>query len=266
MQGFWIYTFIEALVIGVFVWGLMFWSFAFHRKKAGSPLYPKQTKENLPLELVYTAIPLAMVTLLFYFTVTTENRVLRMDPNPDVEVNVVAFKWNWEFQYEGTTSPDDPDELVRTVGSSEEIPILVLPTNQVIQYDLASKDVIHSFWVVDFLFKRDVFPFPEANQPNNGGQFQNTITEEGAMVGRCAELCGQYHAMMNFEVRAMPVELYEQYLDLRQQINPATDRGFTTAEALVAMDCGELCAPLAVTTQPFDTRRDADSIMAGGIR
>ncbi len=139
MQYFWSATFIAALVIGIGVWGLMFWSFALHRKKKGSPLYPKQTKENLPLEIVYTAIPMVLVMILFYFTVTTENKVLKMEANPDVTVNVTAFKWNWDFSYEGTTSPDGTaDGLVHTIGSSSEIPMLILPTNKVIEYHLES--------------------------------------------------------------------------------------------------------------------------------
>ena len=62
---------------------------------------------------------------------------------------------------------------MHTIGTSEEVPILVLPVNKLIQYELRSKDVIHSFWTIDFLFKRDVFPYPEQNQSKN--VFQNTI-------------------------------------------------------------------------------------------
>ena len=256
MQYFWSATFVAALVIGVLTWGLMFWSFAFHRKSSRSPLYPKQTKENLPLEIVYTAIPMVLVMVLFYFTVTTENDVLKMNANPDVTVNVTAFKWNWDFSYEGSTSPDAPagaqgkDAEVHTIGSSNEIAILVLPTDKIIQYQLESKDVIHSFWVPDFLFKRDVFPSPAANQVDGGDKFQNTITVEGAMVGRCAELCGQYHSMMNFEVRAVSNDIFAQYLALREQVNPVTSRGYTTSEALTQLKCGDLCAPTATTDAP----------------
>ncbi len=268
MQYFWSAAFMAALVIGVLTWGLMFWSFAFHRKKKGSPLYPKQTKENLPLELVYTAVPFVLVVALFGFVVYTDNKVLTLDPDPAVTVDVTAFKWNWDFGYEGTKTPDvgvsTQDSLVHTIGTTSEVPILVLPTNRKIQYNLRSKDVIHSFWVPDFLFKRDVFPYPEGNQVDQGNKFQNTITQEGAMVGRCAELCGQYHSMMNFEVRGVPGDVYDAYLALRQQINPATNRGYTTAEALTKLNCGELCSPTSTTTHPFDTRRDADNILAGG--
>ena len=75
MQEFWSGAFTAALLVGVGVWGLMFWAFIVYRKRKNGPLYPKQTKENLPLELVYTAVPFLMVGVLFYFTVTTENFV-----------------------------------------------------------------------------------------------------------------------------------------------------------------------------------------------
>ena len=270
MQHFWSATFIAALVIGGITWGLMFWSFAFHRKKKGSPLYPKQTKENFPLEMVYTIIPTILVAILFYFVVVVDNKVVEIKANPDVTVHVTAFKWNWEFSYDGSKNPDAPAEAtgvdaeVHTIGSDTEIPILVLPTDKLIQYNLMSKDVVHSFWVPDFLFKRDVFPHPEANQVDHGDRFQNTITQTGAMVGRCAELCGRLHSMMNFEVRAVSPEQFTQYLDLRQQVNPETKKGYTTAEALTKMNCGELCSPLAVTTHPFDTRLQANNVVAGG--
>ncbi len=278
MQHFWSWTFIAALAIGIAVWGLMFWTFAFHRKKKDSPLYPKQTKENLPLELIYTAVPFVMVAVLFYFAVTTENFVLKNVPNPDVKVNVTAFKWGWDFSYDDSTAPgaqactaDDPLACkVHTVGTATEVPILILPVQKTIQYTLASRDVIHSFWVPDFLFKRDVFPDPAANNTQN--VFQNSIDNPGAMVGRCAELCGTYHSSMNFEVRGVPQNVYDEYLKLRQQVNPVTGSAYTTSEALVQTgkdipSCGTLCAPLSTTTYPINPDREAKSAslpLAGG--
>ena len=260
MQYFWSSAFIAALCVGVLVWGLMFWAFIVYHKRKSGPLYPKQTKENLPLELVYTFVPFLMVGVLFYFTVTTENFALEEQPNPDVTVEVTAFKWNWEFSYPGTSVPGGGE--VHTIGTSDEIPLLVLPANKLVQYNLRSKDVIHSFWTIDFLFKRDVFPYPEQNQSVN--HFQNTIEQTGAFVGRCAELCGTYHSAMNFEVRAVPENIYNAYLDLRQTVNPATGQPFSAADALSAIgkrdpSCGELCAPLATTTYPLDTNRQAKS-------
>ncbi len=260
MQYFWSSAFIAALCVGVLVWGLMFWAFIVYHKRKSGPLYPKQTKENLPLELVYTFVPFLMVGVLFYFTVTTENFALEEQPNPDVTVEVTAFKWNWEFSYPGTSVPGGGE--VHTIGTSDEIPLLVLPANKLVQYNLRSKDVIHSFWTIDFLFKRDVFPYPEQNQSVN--HFQNTIEQTGAFVGRCAELCGTYHSAMSFEVRAVPENIYNAYLDLRQTVNPATGQAFSAADALSAIgkrdpSCGELCAPLATTTYPLDTNRQAKS-------
>lgn len=260
MQYFWSSAFIAALAVGVVVWGLMFWAFIVYHKRKSGPLYPKQTKENLPLELVYTFVPFLMVGVLFYFTVTTENFALEEQPNPDVTVEVTAFKWNWDFGYPGTSVPGGGE--VHTIGTSEEVPILVLPVDKLVQYNLRAKDVIHSFWTIDFLFKRDAFPYPEQNQSVN--HFQNTIEQTGAFVGRCAELCGTYHSAMSFEVRAVPENIYNAYLDLRQSVNSATGQPYSAADALAAIQqrdpsCGELCAPLATTTYPLDTNRLARS-------
>jgi cytochrome c oxidase subunit II len=256
MRWLWTWSVIAALVVGVIVWGLIFWASAFHRKKknADPTDLPRQFQYNVPLELFLVITPLVMVCVLFFFTATTESQVLSKKPNPDVTVNVTAFQWNWEFDYPSEPK-DATGQMIRTVGSSTEIPLLVLPVGKTIQYDLRSTDVIHSFWVPEFHFKRDVFPYPEKN--NQDSSFQNTIDTPGSFVGRCAELCGTYHSMMNFEVRALPQNLYAQYIQLRTQNNPVTGLPNTASEALAAMNCGQLCTPHAVTTQPFNTDRTA---------
>ncbi|GHF07134.1 cytochrome c oxidase subunit II [Amycolatopsis deserti] len=254
MRVLWTWSVIAALAVGVIVWGLIFWSVAFHRKKKtdGPGDLPRQFQYNVPLELFCVVLPLVMVCVLFFFTATTESKVLAEEPDPDVTVDVIAFQWNWEFDY--PSAPKDANgQVIKTVGSSSEIPILVLPAGKRIQYNLRSADVIHSFWVPEFHFKRDVFPDPEKN--NQDPSFQNTIDRTGAFVGRCAELCGTYHSGMNFEVRALPADQFDRYIQLRTQINPATGQPNTTAEALAALNCGELCAPQATTTKPFNTDR-----------
>lgn len=258
MRELWTWSAVAALVIGVFMWVLMLWPVMFHRKKSDE--MPRQTQYNLPLEIVYTGIPFVIILVLFYFAVGAQNFV-DDETDPDVRVEVVGFQWNWEFRYtdeqvEGT------QDAVSTVGSSEEIPLLVLPAERVIQYEISSKDVLHSFFVPEFLFKRDMFPRPDKNNTDN--VFQNTIDEPGAFVGRCAELCGSYHAMMNFEVRALPGDQYDDYIALRKQTNDATGVPYTASEALAELDCGELCTPTAITTRPFDTRREANTFTGGG--
>ncbi|MCP2252280.1 cytochrome c oxidase subunit 2 [Prauserella aidingensis] len=262
MRTFWTWSVIAALVVGVIVWGLMFWSMIFHRKKPsaadrpGEEALPRQFQYNVPLELFCVVVPVIMVCVLFFFTATTESQVLAEEDEPDVTVDVTAFQWNWEFGYPDEQKAEN-GQTISTVGSSSEIPLLVLPTDRTIQYNLRATDVIHSFWVPEFNFKRDVMPFPEKNNQDN--TFQNTIDREGAFVGRCAELCGTYHAMMNFEVRALSPDLYDRYIELRAQINPRTGEPNTAAEALEALQgegCDEeLCSPTATTTTPFATDR-----------
>ncbi|MBK1786212.1 aa3-type cytochrome oxidase subunit II [Prauserella cavernicola] len=256
MRTLWTWSVVAALIVGVIVWGLIFWSIAFHRKKKDTvEALPRQFQYNVPLELFCVVVPVVMVCVLFFFTATTESKVLAKEPDPEVTVDVIAFQWNWEFAY-----PEEPEtengQRVSTVGSSTEIPLLVLPTDRKIQYNLRSTDVIHSFWVPEFNFKRDVMPFPEKNNQDN--VFQNTIDREGAFVGRCAELCGTYHAMMNFEVRALSPDKYDRYIELRTQVNEQSGQPNTAAEALSVLQdegCGELCSPTATTTEPFNTDR-----------
>jgi cytochrome c oxidase subunit 2 len=283
----WIGSLIAALVVGVIVWALIFWSSAFHRHKKGDTELPRQFGYNMPLELVLTVTPFLIISVLFYFTVVVQEKMLHKDPNPEVVVDITAFQWNWKFGYqkvnfsdgtftydgadnarkaameskpEGTDAhgqervgavhglnPEDRTYLnfdkVETLGTSSEIPILVLPKGKRIEFQQASADVAHAFWVPEFLFKRDVYPDPEANHQDNKWQVSE-ITKTGAFVGRCAELCGTYHSMMNFEVRVVEPNDFKAYLQQRIA-------GKTNAEALQAINQ----PPTAVTTHPFDTRR-----------
>ena len=134
---------------------------------------------------------------------------------------------------------------IETVGSTEEVPVLVLPTDTAIEFRLASADVNHAFWVPEFLFKRDAYAHPESNQQERRFQIEK-IEEEGAFVGRCAEMCGTYHAMMNFEVRAVTPEKFKQYMDFRLE-NPQAPNSAALQEI------GE--APYATSTKPFVSNR-----------
>jgi cytochrome c oxidase subunit 2 len=134
-------------------------------------------------------------------------------------------------------------DKVETLGTTTEIPVLVLPAGKRIEFQLASADVVHGFWVPEFLFKRDVMPNPKANNQVNTFQV-GEITKTGSFVGRCAELCGTYHSMMNFEVRVVSSNDFKFYLGQRIA-------GKTNAKALEAINQ----SPVAVTTHPFDTRR-----------
>jgi cytochrome c oxidase subunit II len=283
----WIASVIAALVVGAIVYVLIFWASAFHRRKKAHVELPRQFGYNMPLELVLTVIPFLIISVLFYFTVVVQEKMLHEEPNPEVVVDVTAFQWNWKFGYQkvnfadGTFNYDgaDPErkeavasgpegvegphggefgviadknpedrsylnfDKVETVGSSSEIPILVVPSGKRIEFEVSSADVVHGFWVPEFLFKRDVIPNPKSNNSDNTFQITE-IKQTGAFVGRCTEMCGTYHSMMNFEMRVVAPNDFKAYL--QQRID-----GKTNAEALQAINQ----PPTAVTTKPFDTRR-----------
>jgi cytochrome c oxidase subunit 2 len=237
MYDLWIGSTIAALAVGIFVWGLIFWCAVRYRKR-GDKL-PVQTRFNLPIEIIYTVAPFLIIAVLFYYTAVIQTDVDKLSRNPDVTVEVVGFKWNWEFNYRsGPDFNQGAQTVASTRGSSDVIPVLVLPTGKTIRFEEISNDVIHSFWVPEFLFKRDVFPGERKNY------FEVTITEEGAYVGRCAELCGTYHSMMNFEVRAVSPETYDRFLAEKRA-------GKSTPDALAAI--GQ--PPVATKTVPFETKR-----------
>lgn len=285
----WIGVVIASVTVGALVWGAIFWTTAFHRKKATDTELPRQFGYNMPLEIVLTATPFLIIAVLFYFTVMVQTQMTNSDEKPEVVVDVTAFQWNWKFGYqkvdfkEGNFTYDGVDkdrqaamkskpegldkhgeervgairglnpqdrtylnfDKIETLGTTDEIPVLVVPAGKRIEFVLNSPDVVHAFWVPEFLFKRDVMPEPKANNQKNTFQVAE-ITKTGAFVGRCAELCGTYHSMMNFELRVVSPNNFKTYLDLRQA-------GKSNFEALQTVDPEHGGA--AVTTKPFDTRR-----------
>jgi cytochrome c oxidase subunit 2 len=238
MRRLWTWSVIAALIVGILVWGLIGWAVVRYRKR-GDEL-PRQTAYNLPLEILYTIIPFLIIAGLFFFTVRVQDDVQARSDKPDVTINVDAFKWNWQFIYPQAKAPDGSP--VNTVGTSSQVPILVLPTDRTIRFQVQSADVIHSFWVPEFLFKLDVIP---GNENGINNVFQVTVRKTGAYVGRCAELCGSYHAFMNFEVRAVTPQQYDAYLAARSS-------GMDTHSALVSIGLpGD-----AVSTHPFNLTQD----------
>jgi cytochrome c oxidase subunit 2 len=235
MYDLWIGSVIAALVVGFFVWGLIFWCVVRYRKR-GEQL-PSQTRYNVPMEFLYTVVPFLIVAVLFYYTAIVQTEVDKTSRNPDVTVEVIAFKWEWQFNYRDAPG-EDAQTVASTTGNTGYIPVLVLPTNRTIRFEEHANDVIHSFWVPELLFKRDVFPGDVRNV------FQVTLEREGAYVGRCAELCGTYHSQMQFELRAVPPEQYDRFIAAKRA-------GQSTPDALSSI--GE--EPYAVTTHPFDTDR-----------
>ena len=91
----------------------MFWTSAFHRKKDTDTELPRQFGYNMPLELVLTVMPFLIISVLFYFTVVVQEKMLHKDPNPEVVIDVTAFQWNWKFGYQKVDFDDGTLELRR---------------------------------------------------------------------------------------------------------------------------------------------------------
>lgn len=224
--GLWTGAWIAALVVGVFVWGLMGWVAIRYRKKSADHL-PEQKQYNLPLELLYTLVPFLIIGVLFFYTIQTQNGVQAKAPQESVHtVNVIGQKWSWTFNYMEADNPA-VGAVVHKVGTIDKIPDLYLPVNKPVRFNLYSADVIHSFWVPAFYYKLDVIP-------GRVNSFDVTPDKLGTYSGKCAELCGTYHAAMLFTVHVVTEEEYLTYVNSLK----------------AAGDTGEIKAPTYPNTVP----------------
>ncbi|MBB6119297.1 cytochrome c oxidase subunit II [Nocardiopsis algeriensis] len=205
-QGSWV----AAFAVGILVWGLIIWSVIFHRRR--SDQLPPQVRYNLPIEALYTVLPIVVISVLFYFTARDQTYLMETEREADVHVEVVAFQWAWQFNYLDAPKAEGGEVLFTEVGipnpdgttDLSTQPTLTLPENAVVHFDLHSPDVIHSFWVPEFGFKMDVIPGRD-----NAFQVDVKDGSEGQYTGRCAELCGVDHTRMLFQVDVLTEDDYE---------------------------------------------------------
>ena len=212
---FWNGSWLAALGVGVLVWGLILWCVVVYRRKKDAVGLPEQLRYNVPIEILYTIVPVFMVAVLFFYTARLESAQMDVSAKPDVTINVVAKQWNWDFNYidAGTFETSSMVALTGEPGVAATLPTLYLPVNQRVEFVLTSRDVIHSFWVPQFLRKLDVIP-------GKVNRFQVVPTEIGTFQGKCAELCGAYHASMLFRVKVVSLADYKAHLvELRTKGN-----------------------------------------------
>lgn len=220
----WRWSWVAALITGGIVWGLMFYA-AFRFRRRSDDDVPVQTRYNLPLEVFYTIFPILMVIVLFRWVLVVQDEILDEVPDPDVTVEVTGQQWSWTFNTGiGDCAPNTDveageiacDEYAYEVGTASEIPTLVLPVDQTVQFNLRSPDVIHSFNVQSFLFRLDVVP-------GRVNHFQATPNKEGTYKGKCTELCGTYHSRMLFNVEVVSQNEFEDYLAEREAAGLVSD-------------------------------------------
>ena len=207
IMDLWVNSWIAALAVGVLTWALIIWCIVAYRRRKNETGYPRQLSYNLPLEIFYTAIPLFMVLVLFYFTDQDIRAISERVDDPDVVVDVRGKQWSWDFNY---VNEDKYDLNVQvnldgTEKTESEMPTLYLPVDQTVELQLNSRDVQHSFWVPAFLQKMDLYP-------GRTNYINITPGIEGTYEGKCAELCGEYHSEMLFSVKVVSEAEYDAYL------------------------------------------------------
>lgn len=203
-QGF----FVTAMFVAALVWGLIIFVTLRYRRRDDT--IPNQNPYNIPVEVVYTVAPILTVAALFGFSVATENDATALDPDPVARIDVVGFQWSWQFVY--------TEEDVTVSGEPGQPPEMVIPVDRPVRLTLVSEDVNHSFWVPDFLSKRDLIPGVR-------NEITVTPTETGSYTGRCAEFCGLDHWVMYFSVRVVPEDEYDAWLEDQQDAAEAAEAG-----------------------------------------
>lgn len=207
ITGLWTTAWIVLWLVGIIAWALMGWAILVYRRRKGETGIPAQLRYNNPIEVLFTVIPLILVIGFFAFTARDIAAIEQPTENPDVVIQVIGKQWSWDFNYVDANVYDSgiQAQFDGQTGVHETLPALYLPVGKTVQIDLSSRDVIHSFWVIDFLYKKDMFP-------GKTNHMYFTPQVEGTYMGKCAELCGEYHSMMLFQVKVVSQAEYDTHL------------------------------------------------------
>ena len=208
MLIFWI-----CVVIGVVVFGVMFWSIYHHRKSLGA--VPAQFHESTLVEVVWTVIP--MLILIGMAVPATKTLVSMYDTrDAELTVKVTGYQWRWQYDYinedVGFLSVlSTPSAQIRNVAAKSEHYLLevdnplVVPVGKKVRILTTAADVIHSWWVPELGWKKDAIP-------GFINESWTLIEKPGIYRGQCAELCGKDHGFMPIVVRAVPRAEFEGWL------------------------------------------------------
>ena len=195
--NFWNGSWIVLWAVGLIAWGLMFYAVIVYRRRKGDNTMPPQMRYNNPIEALFTVVPLVLVIGFFAFTADTMEKIEK-PVDSEMNIQVIGKQWSWDFNYldNNVYETGIQSQFDGELGSEAALPTLYLPVNTSVKIELKSRDVVHSFWVIDFLYKKDTFP-------GKTNYMYFTPQREGTYKGKCAELCGEYHSMMLFNVKVV---------------------------------------------------------------
>lgn len=214
ITGLWVTSWIILLGVGLLVWGLIIWTAVVYRRRKGQTGLPVQLRYNMPIEIFYTIVPLILVMGFFAFTARDQAKIEQPTANPDVEIQVIGKRWAWDINYLNV-GPNGDGVYSKGIQAQEtdespfidydQLSVLYLPVGKSVALDIESRDVVHSFWVPDFLYKKDMIP-------GKANHIYFTPLKEGTYMGKCAELCGEYHSLMLFKVKVVSQSEYDAYI------------------------------------------------------
>ena len=208
---FWIILGAGAVVF-VFVEGAIIYTIIKFRRRRADEI-PEQVEGNATVEFAWTAGPTVLLILVAIPTVLTvfDNQV---SPDPAaLTVDVVGHQWWFEFRYQ---HPDDPEKEIRFAND------LHMPVDEVVNVNLKSDDVIHSFWIPKIAGKVDMVP-------GGGNTMWIQADETGMYYGQCLEFCGVQHANMRFRVYVHERPDFDAWL--RSEAEPAVESPDPLAQA-----------------------------------
>jgi cytochrome c oxidase subunit 2 len=200
-------------VIGIAVFGFMFYVMYAHRKSRGA--VAANFHENHVVELIWTIVP-ALILIVMAIPATSALLKVYDTENADIDIKVTGYQWKWQYEYIGegvkymSELRTSQDEIYGRTPKGEHYlrevtEPLVIPTGKKVRFLITGNDVIHSWWVPDFGVKRDAIPglFTAA--------WAKTDTP-GTYVGECTELCGLGHAFMPVVVEVKEEAEYNEWL------------------------------------------------------
>jgi cytochrome c oxidase subunit II len=203
----WTGSWIAALIVGGITWGLMIWCIAAYRRRRDDPEFPDQLRYHVPLEIMYTVLPLIAISVLFFFTARDEAVLESREAEPDATIQVIGKQWSWDFNYVDEDVFETGIQVpLGTAEAEEVIPTLYLPMGQTVRFEIQARDVVHSVWVPAFLYKKDAIP-------GRTNFYQFTPQRVGTYAGKCAELCGEFHSEMLFNVQVVEQAEYEEHIE-----------------------------------------------------
>lgn len=207
------------IVVMAVVFALTIYVVLRFRKRRGQNDIPEQVEGNHKLEIVWTVIPLILITILAVPTVQTTFKLAEdySEHKDAIKVKVTAHQFWWEFEY--------PELDIVTAQD------LYIPVGKKVQVELLSADVAHSFWIPGLAGKTDTLP-------GLTNRMYFDANEEGVYRGKCAELCGAGHALMDFKVIAVSEADFEQWIsDMSSPVTVMSDDALKGQEAFKNNGC-----------------------------